>query len=112
MRLKDEFEIRECYETEPGCPTLTIVLPDKETMVPWSQFSGGELLEEKISLHFGPSFYLHIHGTELEELWRVLQMQDLRRIRPSEESDNGSCQVSALTIEVPTEANDEVEMPF
>jgi len=116
MRLKDEFEVRECYEVEPGCPTLTVVWFSKETMIPWNQFSQGECTPGEIVLKFGPSFTVKICGENLDEIWRASQMQDLRAVRPTEESDNGKCRVLTLEIEIPhdedKEAEDDDEIPF
>lgn len=112
MRLKDEFEVRECYEVEPGCPTLTVVWLVKETMIPWNQFTLGEFTPDKIVLQFGTKLSVEICGKDLEELWRASQMQDLRMVRPSQESDNGKCHVLSIVIEVPTEEEGEDEIPF
>ncbi|MDA7865146.1 hypothetical protein N9062_01735 [Akkermansiaceae bacterium] len=114
MRLKDEFEVRECYEVEPGCPTLTVVWLSKETMIPWNQFSQGEFTPGEIVLTFGPSFTVKISGEDLEEIWKASQMQDLRSVRASQETDNGKCRVLTLDIEVPHDEDDEDEdeIPF
>jgi hypothetical protein len=116
MRLKDEFEVWECYEVEPGCPTLTVVWLSKETMLPWNQFSQGEFTPGEIALKFGSRLTVKICGDDLEEIWRAAQMQDLRRVRPTEESDNGKCRVLTLEVEVPSEAEegaeDDDEIPF
>ncbi|WP_411845635.1 hypothetical protein AAFN60_18630 [Roseibacillus persicicus] len=116
MRIKDEFEIRECFETEPGCPTLTIVQQVKETMIPWNRFSVGEFARDKVLLHFSGKLVVSIRGSNLEEVWRAAQMNDLRLIRVSQESDNGRCRILALVIEEPKEEEEEVcdedEIPF
>ena len=116
MRLKDEFEVRECFEVEPGCPTLTVVWLSKETMIPWNQFSQGEFTPGEIALMFGSRLTVKICGDDLEEIWRAVQMQDLRRIRPTEEADNGKSRVLTLEIEVLLDggdgADDGDEIPF
>ena len=112
MRLKDEFEVRECYEVEPGCPTLSVVWLSKETMIPWHQFSQGELTPGEIELNFGPRLSVKIRGKGLDELWRASQMQELRMVRPSQESDNGKCHVRSISIEVPKEDDEGDEIPF
>jgi hypothetical protein len=113
MRINDEFEVRDCFEVEPGCPTLTVVWLSKETMIPWNQFSQGEFTPGEITLKFGPTLTVRISGEELEEVWRAAQMQDLRRIRPTQESDNGKCRVLTLELETPPAGeNDEDEIPF
>ena len=114
MRIKDEFEIRECFETEPGCPTLTIVQQVKETMIPWNRFSIGEFARDKVLLHFSGRLVVSIRGSNLEEVWRAAQMHDLRLIRASQDSDNGKCRVLALVIEEPQEeeASEDDEIPF
>ncbi len=114
MRLKDEFEIRECFEIEPGCPTLTIAQQVKETMLPWNRFTTGEFARDKVSLYFTGKIVVSIRGNHLEEIWRAAQMHDLRSVRASQDSDNGKCRVLALVIEEPQEeeASEEEEIPF
>jgi len=112
MRLRDEFEVRECYEVEPGCPTLTVVWLSKQTMIPWSRFTSGEFTPDNLTLQFGAKTSVVIRGKNLEEIWRAAQMQDLRLIRPSKESDNGKCRILSLVIEVPKEDDTEDDIPF
>ena len=101
MSLKDEFEIRECFEIEPGCPTLTVVWLVKETMIPWSRFSSGEYIPDQISLEFGDKLSVVIKGRDLDEVWRAAQMHDLRLIRASEEKDRGKCRILSISIKAP-----------
>ncbi|GHC56062.1 hypothetical protein [Roseibacillus persicicus] len=97
MRIKDEFEIRECFELEPGCPTLTVSTPFRETMLPWSSFTSGEWVRDKVILEFGQQGAVQIVGQNLREIWRAAQMQELRLIRPSRDTDNGNCRIESLS---------------
>jgi hypothetical protein len=99
MRLSDEFEVRECFDLEPGCPTLTVVLDEGESMLPWSRFESGEYTDSRIDLFFGEKTVVVIEGESLRKIWEAVQLQDLRQVRLSRESDNGQSQVTSLMVD-------------
>lgn len=77
-----ELECDEPYEVSPGCPTVTFELADGPLMLPWSSFASGILREGRIELNF-QEWRVEIEGRNLGEVWKLLQMQDLRVIRVS-----------------------------
>jgi len=73
-------ESKECYELEPGTPTLTLERRSLQRMIPYSSFGDAIFLENHITLRFH-DWVVEINGTSLEGLWQHFQMQDVRVVR-------------------------------
>ncbi|MBB5353870.1 hypothetical protein HNR46_004134 [Haloferula luteola] len=86
-----------CFDIEVGTPTLTVELPGKQQMLPWSSFLGGDWEGNCIRLRF-TGWELILHGRELRELWRELQLQDVRAVRTLQEVEEGDCEVERMNI--------------
>ena len=87
----------ECFETETGVPTLTIEIAGVATMVPYSSFRQAVFENEQIAIEFY-DWQMVIVGERLSTLWRQLQLQDVRVIRPSGGAVDGSCFVSRIKL--------------
>ena len=79
MKINKE---QECYETETGTPTLTVVQSNGERMIPWHGFLSGWYEGARIEVLF-QGWVLVIEGERLEALWEKLQLQDVRVLRKS-----------------------------
>lgn len=87
----------ECFETETGVPTLTIETAGEIRMFPYSSFRHATLKEDRITVELF-EWEIIIHGKQLNSLWRQLQMQDLRVIRPNPGALGGSCAISSIEV--------------
>ena len=98
--MMKELKSDEPYEVAPGCPTLTFNLGNESLMFPYSSFVSGSFKVCRILLLF-QEWRIEIEGDNLAEVWRLLQMQDLRGLRASSNGDRdcGSreCQIREIT---------------
>ncbi len=83
--MMKELECDEPYEASMGCPTVTFELTDRSLMLPWSSFASGSFNGGEIKLTF-QKWEVKIVGIELDEVWKLLQMQDLRLLKGSGEN--------------------------
>lgn len=90
-----ELEIDEPFEVMPGCPTVCFKVGEEAMMLPWSAFSVGRFSKDRITLEFGERI-VTVEGTLLEELWRVIQLQDVREVLVG--GDAETVQVKTLAI--------------
>ncbi|GAA5481999.1 hypothetical protein [Haloferula sargassicola] len=90
-----------CFDVEMGTPTLTVELPGKQQMLPWSSFLGCDWEGDCIRLRF-TGWELVLHGRELRELWRELQLHDVRVVRTLREVEEGEFLLKTLeSVECP-----------
>lgn len=92
-----ELEVDEPFEVMPGCPTVCFKFGDEATMLPWSAFSAGRFSKDRITLEFGDRI-VTVEGISLEELWRVIQLQDVREVRVLVEGDSSRCRVEKIVV--------------
>lgn len=81
--MMKELKSDEPYEVAPGCPTITFDMGNKSLMLPYSSFVSGSFKGDRIELLF-QEWQVEIEGGELAEVWRLLQMQDLRQLMRSQ----------------------------
>lgn len=97
-----ELKSDEPYEVAPGCPTITFDLGDESLMLAYSSFVSGNFEGGRIELCF-QEWRIEIEGAHLGEVWRMLQMQDLRELSPSSNGnrDYGSreCQIRKISTQ-------------
>ena len=95
-----ELKSDEPYEVAPGCTTITFDLRDESLMLPYSAFVSGNFKGDSINLLF-QEWRIEIDGSELREVWRLLQMQDLFILRTSSigeiRCDSRECQIRKIT---------------
>ena len=70
----------EPYEVAPGCPTISFDLGGESLMLAYSSFVSGCFKGDRIELLF-QEWRIEVEGSELGDVWRLLQTQDLRVIR-------------------------------
>ena len=87
----------ECFETETGVPTLTVETAGEMRMFPYSSFRDAVLKEDYVTIQLF-EWEIIIHGKRMNSLWRQLQMQDLRVIRPNPGAAGGSCVISSIEV--------------
>ncbi len=109
MNFADAFESDEPYEVLRGSPTLTFVIEDVEQALPYNGFAQGVYREGIIELHFSEGV-LTIRGVHLRELWRCLQLQDVRSVQCKTCDCDDELSITAITWE-PTD-NEEDEIPY
>ena len=80
MRNELQLEEEEAYETLPGCPTLTFPLQNFEQALPYYSFKSANYQKDRIVIEFEAGT-LTISGASLSELWRHLQVQDVRSVK-------------------------------
>ena len=95
MIEEPKLEENEPYQLAPGCPTLTFTIAEKERMVPYHSFKQGTFDRKAIRLVFQAGM-LMIHGCKLLELWKHLQLQDVRSVRCNEKADEGDIRVARI----------------
>ena len=99
--MMKELKSDEPYEVAPGCPTISFDLGGESLMLAYSSFASGNFKGGRIELIF-QEWRVEIEGANLEEVWKMLQMQDLRVLHISlETSDrqNGACRICRITVE-------------
>ena len=92
----------QCIEEEAGTPTLTVELESEARMIPWNSFVSGTLVEDRITLNFS-DWLITIEGERLDELWSVLQLQDVRMMRAVTSGDEHECFIRDLRMEEVTD---------
>jgi len=92
MRIKEE-----CYETETGTPTITMVLEDSEKMIPYVSFRDADKQGDCITVRFH-DWIITITGKSLDNLWQQLQLQDVRVIRKSPLAVEGDCCITRMVV--------------
>jgi hypothetical protein len=80
MKLTDEPD--ECFESETGAPTLTVIVSERQHMIAYSGFRDALMESGRITMRFR-DWQVVVTGESLEILWRQFQMQDVRLIRLS-----------------------------
>lgn len=99
--MMEELRSDEPYEVAAGCPTITFELADGSLMLGYSSFASGQFKGGRIELGF-QDWRIEIEGDNLTEVWRLLQMQDLRAVRLSIEGiadRSRACRISLITVE-------------
>ena len=87
--MMKELKSDEPYEVSPGCPTISFDLGGESLMLAYSSFASGNFKGDRIELIF-QEWRVEIDGKNLGEVWKLLQMQDLRVMcLSSEKSDGG-----------------------
>jgi hypothetical protein len=89
--MMKELESDEPYEVASGCPTITFDLEGESLMLAYSSFVSGSFKGDRIELIF-QEWRVEIEGENLGEVWKLLQMQDVRGLKLS----TGKC---ASTLE-------------
>lgn len=87
--MMKELKSDEPYEVAPGCPTISFDLGDESLMLAYSSFASGNFKGDRIELIF-QEWRVEIEGANLEEVWKLLQMQDLLVVRLSPLEGGGS----------------------
>lgn len=98
--MMKELKSHEPYEVSPGCPTISFDLGQNSLMFSYSSFASGNFTGGRIELNF-QDWLLEIDGRNLDEVWRLLQMQDLRCVcltRENQGADISSCQIHAIAM--------------
>lgn len=96
--MMKELKSDEPYEVAPGCPTISFDLEDESLMLAYSSFVSACFKGDRIELHF-QEWRIEIEGKELDDLWRLLQMQDMRALRLSSQASDvrsGECRITKL----------------
>ena len=88
----------ECFETEVGTPTLTVELEAESRMLPWGTFQDAVLNDEGVLLRLSP-YEIRIEGDLLGDLWKSIQLQDVRVIRKLDSVADGETHVRSLSME-------------
>ena len=70
-------EVEDCFEVDPGTPTLTVILNESARMIPYHSFIGATREQSSIRIEFD-RWELEIEGANLASLWRALQLQEVR----------------------------------
>lgn len=98
--MMEELRSDEPYEIAAGCPTITFELADGSLMLGYSSFASGQLKGGRIELGF-QGWRIEIEGDNLTEVWRLLQMQDIRGVRRSEpeEEETKGCRICSIKAE-------------
>lgn len=86
--MMKELKSEEPYEVAPGCPTISFDLGGESLMLSYSSFASGKFKGDWIELIF-QEWRVEIEGENLGEVWKLLQMQDLRVICLSSEKCDG-----------------------
>ena len=87
--MMKELKSDEPYEVAPGCPTISFDLGGESLMLAYSSFVSGCFKCGRIELKF-QEWRIEVEGSELGDVWRLLQMQDLRVMcLSSAKSDGG-----------------------
>jgi len=92
MRIEEE-----CFDTETGTPTLTVVLDDREKMVPYVSFRDADKQGDCITIRFH-DWIITVTGKSLASLWQQFQMQDVRVIRKSREDVSDDCRITGIEL--------------
>jgi hypothetical protein len=96
--MMKELDYREPFEVTVGCPTVTFELESGALMLPWSSFSSGFREGDQIRLNYS-EWQIEIIGSGLGELWKLLQLQDLRQMNQSSREDHGqnsTCRIQTI----------------
>ena len=96
--MMKELKSDEPYEVTPGCPTISFDLGGESLMLAYSSFVSGCFKGNRIKLLF-QEWRIEVEGSELGDVWRLLQMQDLRVMcLSSEKSDGveGGCEIRKI----------------
>ncbi|MGB0372014.1 MAG: hypothetical protein ACPGN3_11820 [Opitutales bacterium] len=89
------FEEDEAYELYAGCPTLSFRIEDREESVPYSSFNKGLYELGEIRLKFDKGS-LVIRGKNLRDLWRHLQLQDVRFVKCNDADPSQDVLISSI----------------
>lgn len=90
----------EPYEVAPGCPTLTFNLGNESLMFPYSSFTSGKFKKDSIELMF-QEWRVEIEGNYLLDLWKLLQLQEIRSLKLSSNTSAAieqGCNVKIIRI--------------
>lgn len=90
------FDEDEAYELYGGCPTLSFEIDDREESVPYSSFNKGVFEHGEIRLKFDKGS-LVIRGKNLRDLWRHLQLQDVRFVKCNNADPSQDVLVTSLS---------------
>jgi hypothetical protein len=96
--MMKELKSDEPYEVAPGCPTISFDLGDESLMLAYSSFASGNFKGGRIELIF-QEWRIEIDGENLGDVWKLLQMQDLRLVRLSSgkcDGSHGICKVRKI----------------
>ncbi|MGJ8641391.1 MAG: hypothetical protein ACSHYA_18525 [Opitutaceae bacterium] len=93
---QDELNLtNDPYETERGCPTLTVFAGSIQHMIPYHSFLGGNYLKDAIRLKFQEG-ELVVTGKFLDDLWSEFQLQDVRVLRCNQTEEAGDVSITCL----------------
>lgn len=95
MKLVDEQE--ECFESETGAPTLTVINSGNQRMIGYSSFCDALMENNRVTIRFR-DWIVIVTGDSLEILWRQLQMQDVRLIRKIDAGIEHGCRITDIEI--------------
>lgn len=107
-----ELESSEPFEVSVGCPTITFELTEESLMLPWSSLACGSFKYGEIKLIF-PTWEVKVVGVELDEVWKLLQMQDVRLLRSSgavRGTESGGCQIHEIVAEKKADSDSLAEL--
>ena len=93
--MMKELQSDEPYEAAPGCPTISFDLGGESLMLAYSSFVSGCFKGDRIELLF-QEWRIEVEGSELGDVWRLLQMQDLRCLMLSSKTGVGAEQVCEI----------------
>ena len=81
-----------------GTPTVTVVLAGREHMLPWASFVDADLEGGRIRVRF-TGWELTLQGRDLRELWREIQLQDVRVLRTAALVEAGDCRLDRIDLQ-------------
>jgi hypothetical protein len=96
MKLTDEPD--DCFESETGTPSLTMVVSEGQRMIAYSGFCDALMERDRITMRFR-DWKVVVMGVSLEILWRQLQMQDVRLIRLSTAATSYGCKITGIDLQ-------------
>lgn len=97
--MMKELKSDEPYEVAPGCPTISFDLGGESLMLAYSSFARGKFKGDRIDLIL-QEWRIEIEGENLGEVWKLLQMQDLRCLMLSSKTGVGAervCKIRKIT---------------
>lgn len=95
MKLSDELD--ECFETELGTPTLTVENSGHHRMIGYGSFCDALMDGNRITIRFR-DWIVIVTGESLATLWKQLQMQDVKLIRPSKVKPQHGCRIANIEV--------------
>ncbi|MEO0510815.1 MAG: hypothetical protein AAF065_13265 [Verrucomicrobiota bacterium] len=100
MTEEPKLENNDAYQLAPGCPTFTADGGPNQRAFPYHSFTYGDYFQcsdrHQIDLYFGEDFVVNIYGHNLDELWGYFQMQEVRSVRCSTDSEKCEVRVTEL----------------